>query len=328
MKVQIFYPDHSRGLELDSRVLHAALQGAGHEVVRSAIPREIYGLDAERSAGFIKLDAVGDVAVFIERVFEHPALGSFKCRAFVPNLEWLTEEDVRLAERSIDVFWHKSKFSEIRLRSAFPRAAHRYLGFTSFDFGRRALSYQVACHLRGKSLYRNSQELIDLWTKHPEWPKLRLQAYQPEAGFLCLRDWFSRKNIDVYFGFLPLDQYIHEASFAGIHLCTSETEGFGHYINEARALGAVAVVLDAPPMNELVDASSGWLVPVVNSVPIGGGARFQTTRDLLEVALIKLFAMTAQQLAELGSNARIRYESERQAFLSRMPDVLESSLSR
>lgn len=37
-----------------------------------------------------------------------------------------------------------------------------------------------------------------------------------------------------------------------IHICASEREGFGHYINEARAAGAFIISTDHPPMNEFV----------------------------------------------------------------------------
>jgi hypothetical protein len=37
-----------------------------------------------------------------------------------------------------------------------------------------------------------------------------------------------------------------------IHVCASEREGFGHYINEGRAAGAFIISTDHPPMSELV----------------------------------------------------------------------------
>jgi hypothetical protein len=45
-----------------------------------------------------------------------------------------------------------------------------------------------------------------------------------------------------------------------IHIMPSEREGFGHSINEGRAAGAVLLVPDHPPMNELVRGSAGLLM--------------------------------------------------------------------
>jgi len=45
-----------------------------------------------------------------------------------------------------------------------------------------------------------------------------------------------------------------------LHIMPSEREGFGHTINEGRAVGALLVVPDHPPMNELVRDGSGVLI--------------------------------------------------------------------
>lgn len=45
------------------------------------------------------------------------------------------------------------------------------------------------------------------------------------------------------------------------HACPSEREGFGHYLNEARAAGAAVLSTDHPPMSEMVrHGGSGVLV--------------------------------------------------------------------
>jgi hypothetical protein len=45
-----------------------------------------------------------------------------------------------------------------------------------------------------------------------------------------------------------------------LHIMPSEREGFGHSINEGRAAGALLLVPDHPPMNELVREGSGLLM--------------------------------------------------------------------
>lgn len=53
-----------------------------------------------------------------------------------------------------------------------------------------------------------------------------------------------------------------------VHVCPSSREGFGHYINEARSVGALVVTIAAGPMNELVqDGKSGVVAPVARLPP-------------------------------------------------------------
>ena len=47
---------------------------------------------------------------------------------------------------------------------------------------------------------------------------------------------------------------------AEVHMCPSLLEGWGQYIDEGRRNRAVVVILDAPPINELLDNKSGILV--------------------------------------------------------------------
>ncbi|GLE06529.1 hypothetical protein PINS_up015855 [Pythium insidiosum] len=47
---------------------------------------------------------------------------------------------------------------------------------------------------------------------------------------------------------------------AAYFLCPSVMEGYGHYINQARAAGGLILAPDTPPMNELVTEDSGVLI--------------------------------------------------------------------
>ncbi|KAF6265542.1 hypothetical protein COO60DRAFT_1697805 [Scenedesmus sp. NREL 46B-D3] len=48
----------------------------------------------------------------------------------------------------------------------------------------------------------------------------------------------------------------------GLDICPSEREGFGHYLNEARAAGAFVMTTDHPPMNELVLPDFGKVLSI------------------------------------------------------------------
>jgi hypothetical protein len=61
---------------------------------------------------------------------------------------------------------------------------------------------------------------------------------------------------------LPSAAAPHGPHLQGVHLCLSSKEGFGHYLNSARASGALVVVTDHPPMNEFTDGQTdGVLCP-------------------------------------------------------------------
>lgn len=65
----------------------------------------------------------------------------------------------------------------------------------------------------------------------------------------------SKGRLDV----IAFDKLMADSAF---FLCPSIMEGYGHYINQARASGAVVVTTDANPMNELITSSEmGVLIP-------------------------------------------------------------------
>jgi glycosyltransferase involved in cell wall biosynthesis len=145
-----------------------------------------------------------------------------------------------------------------------------------------------AIHVKGKSGLKQTKVVLDCWAQHPEFPTLVVvgkaskEELSPSAR--------AAQNI-IYYPPLPREDGKLEAgsvelliepdrlralqTAAGIHLCPSVREGFGHYLNEARAVGALVVTVDHPPMNELVSRDSGLLVPTVftMSEKVRGGLR-------------------------------------------------------
>jgi hypothetical protein len=71
----------------------------------------------------------------------------------------------------------------------------------------------------------------------------------------------SATNIDLRVGYLTDGELRALQIESAFHICMSRAEGWGHYLVEALSVGAVTVSVDAAPMNELVTAERGVLVP-------------------------------------------------------------------
>lgn len=68
--------------------------------------------------------------------------------------------------------------------------------------------------------------------------------------------------MNLHFGMMDRLAFSKLTAEAAFLMCPSLAEGYGHYINQARAAGAVIVTTDAPPMNELIVSNAmGVLIP-------------------------------------------------------------------
>jgi hypothetical protein len=155
--------------------------------------------------------------------------------------------------------------------AAVDAASKEYKNFAGQDFNR-------AIHVAGQSGSKRTNRVLETWLAHPEFPPITVVcncalgggAAKPGLAKTCCKtkhlDKFDQaalaaaKNIDVRAEFVPTGELSRLQMQAGIHICPSSTEGFGHYINEARGIGRLVVVPDAPPMNELVSRRDGILI--------------------------------------------------------------------
>lgn len=323
--IDLFYPAWSTGLEHCAQVIQAAIRkvSGGRIEVRPTRGRpSLYREEKRGDPPPDYLRKTGRVAIFLERVFERPFFENYKSRILLPNPEWFLPEDVESAGRMIDAVFHRSRFSYEHLAPHLPDARHHHVGFTSRDPGLRVSDYRTCAHFRGKATTRHSQLLIDLWAKRADLPRLSLQAYGQDIG-LNTRRWIEDGNLRLFLGFFPEHEtYFRELAASGIHLCTSAVEGFGHYINESRAMGALVVTLDAPPMNELIRPDFGVLVPTVDSAPLHMGVRHDTTIDLIEAAIDQVQSLSHVRRAEMGANAREAFEQDQKLMLARLTEAL------
>lgn len=326
--VDLYVPSSSYGLTHDADVLQVALEaragGPPLRVRRVPVPPAVF--QGEQPMTFPeRLGRPGQLAIFIERVFEAAYLDAYRHRALLVNPEWLDPLSAAASERWIDTLLHKSRVSQRLLESAFPRQAHVYTGFTSKDPGLRVQDYRAFSHFRGRSRRRMTREILALWRQHPALPMLWLQARGQDIRH-ATSDWVGEGNVCRFSGWLAPEAYFPALARGGIQLCTSQVEGFGHYINEARAMAALVITLDAPPMNELITPETGILLP---AVPGGGqhrGAWYQATAEALRRAVDQALQLPEADREALGVRARRAFDDDRQAFRRRLARALDTMM--
>ncbi|KAL3661088.1 hypothetical protein V7S43_013697 [Phytophthora oleae] len=205
---------------------------------------------------------------------------------------------------------------------------------------RKSFSKARFTHAAGSSPYKGTEQVLDCWLSHPNFPPLDLYIHESLYGEIFQATYddaildttnvnLIRKRMDsVGFG-----QMLAESSF---FLCPSTQEGYGHYIDQARASGGVIITTDAHPMNELI--SSKDMGVLVKSQRVSGpdmllGGAFQGThglksvdglvakfsaKDLCESVEYVLKETSVTQREAMAKEARRQYHRDTKFFAQRM----------
>ena len=301
--VAIVARDNRYGLTRDAEILSRRLTSIGVPV---KLPSKRRWVLMDR----LRRRTVAEVIIHLERI--HPTWPAAAAHhVLIPNQERFPARHIgRL--KHIDQVLAKTRhatevFSELGVASA-------CLGFTSLD--RRDLSvskdWNRFFHLAGGSTLKGTEDILTLWSTHPEWPELVLvqkRANAPES---------VPPNVTLLSGYLDDGELRHLQNACGVHLCPSRSEGWGHHIVEAMSCGAVVVTTDAPPMNEHVAHDCGVMVRAERSEPRHLGRNFFVNFHALETAVIRLLAETPSSARSLGARARKRFEEIDRSFTSRL----------
>jgi hypothetical protein len=251
--------------------------------------------------------------LFIERVF--PIWYSAAAeRWLVPNQERFPHRHIhRLAH--VGCVLAKTRHAQQIFSSL--GAETVLLGFTSEDCLEPCLEkdWNGFLHMAGGSTVKGTEELVDLWRRHPQWPELVLVQSREHAP----RDLPS--NIRLLPDYLPREKLRELQNRCGIHLCPSRSEGWGHYIVEAMSVGAVVLTTDAPPMNEHITPDCGILVPYCRSEPRHLGTNFFVDPVELERAIEALIKLSPASKRAMGLAARARFLAIDAAFRARAHDL-------
>lgn len=255
-----------------------------------------------------------DLNIMLEHLWPE-AMQLARSNIALPNPEWFDRYDRRFLY-AIDQVWAKTRNTQ----SIF-QALHKSVAFTGFDSEDRydPEVQRAPCffHLAGKSPLKGTARLLALWHRHPEWPRLTVVQSRDSAAPPV-----AAANI------LYRDRYLDDSELRQLqnlhqfHLCTSESEGWGHYIVEAMSVGAVTIATAAPPMNELVTAERGLLVPFASVTQHELASAYQIGDQQLEQAIEAALKLGTGERHHIGVAARHWFVDNKRGFAARIAKAL------
>lgn len=239
----------------------------------------------------------------------------------IPNQEWLnsrTQKSIRMNT----LIWCKTHYAVQKLQHLNNNV--EYLGFCSRDLYDASVQKDLNAyiHVAGKSKLKGTLPILNAWSKHPEWPLLTVISRQKEHVK------FKSKNIDVIDNFIGEDELKQLINRIGIHLCPSESEGFGHNIVEALSVGAIVITTDAPPMNEIVSESVGFLVDWDRTDNRYFSDVFYVNEEKLIEEINAQLNLSIEDKELISKNSRIHFLKMKNDFQSEITHKLKVVLSK
>lgn len=261
-----------------------------------------------------------DLNLMLEHI--HPELlGAARRNAFIPNPEWCLPSDVRRLPRMDHVLAKTGHAIGIFGKHGCRVAP---IGFTSVDrHDPEVAGQRTFFHLAGRSGAKRTRLVLETWARHPEWPTLTVVQHPHMARFSP-----TAANIVHRIDYVDDAELRHLQNENLFHLCPSETEGFGHYLVEALSVGAVTLTTDAEPMNELVTAERGVLIPFSRTEPQQLATRYQVGVDALEAAVEAALALTDEDIASRSRAARAFFLSNDAAFRDRLVQTVTAMAAK
>ncbi|KAF4031802.1 hypothetical protein GN244_ATG16316 [Phytophthora infestans] len=170
---------------------------------------------------------------------------------------------------------------------------------------------------------------LDVFIDDSSYNRLFPQTYQ-----LSLNR--ARSPVHIKHGMLEPQDFNKLIAESAFFMCPSRIEGYGHYLNQARASGGVVVTTETPPMNELILSSEmGVLIPTESErhpkMLLGG--KYEGERGLNDTeGLLATFnssglcnaiqhfvsSTTTKQRAAMGARARQQYHEDTKFFAQSM----------
>jgi len=301
MRIQLISKENGLGLSHDMQVLRSALVGI------SGASMQVTSTDWQA-----KPSAPGtfDVNIFLELL--NPAhYRSAKRNILVPNPEWFVRE-WRQHLSGLTQVWAKTRDCE-RIFQGLHRDV-KYTGWSSFDMHDPTVERRKALlHVAGGSSAKGTAAVLEAMRMLPGL-HLTLVISKPIAS--------PPENVTVL-GRQDAAELKRLMNEHAVHVCPSSYEGFGHYINEARSVGAVIISTAAAPMDELVGGEYGLLAGVASRGWQNLATHSHVDPEALAKCMQSAMACPLPLLVELGAHAREQYLADGKAFENNLIGLLK-----
>lgn len=281
MHVNIYTTLNGVGLQMDADLLKSLLVANGYGVtIVNRLNRET-GLPAS------------ELGIHLE----HAIYNDFhknKRNIFIPNPEWC-DGNSRSKLNQFDAIFCKTHHA-VTVFAPIHKDV-RYCGFTSIDHYNPKIKKSLVCfHLQGNSQMKNTEVLKAVYSKDRSLPVCyAVSAHNiGKHGNLIFTGRQTKENLQTLLnGCL-------------VHICPSQYEGFGHYINEARGCGAVVITTDTPPMNEFIK-DRRFLVSVLPAKVHNMVRLYNANESSLQMVIKKTVSLPFDELIEIGKQNRVEF---------------------
>jgi hypothetical protein len=326
MKFKIYYSKSGFGLVKDATILQDTLLALGHQVQIIECPLANKSINGRAIALFVRMAKIFGalflyrriqrfifskpraVSIHLEKIF-YGKLFFHEKHILIPNQEWFSPHSFSLLDY-IDVIWTKTYFAQ-GIFSEFKKNT-AYIGFCSisevYEPTKKSKDYFFS--RIGKGRFRGAKKLVDVWRHHPEWPVLKLVIDSSCRPDDC------PKNVEYIDAFVHFEDYNRLSGSSLFHIYATEVEGFGHSINEALAQGAVVLVTNAPPMNEIANSDCALLIDAEYIGQKLFSPRFSVKDSALEGAVARAMMLEDGDINQISRKAIDRSQELRNNFIT------------
>lgn len=311
---------NGHGLSRDAAIIEEVLFQLGFQVVRKQRRDRRFWSVFWRSNQY-------DLLIFLETIYLR-WLFSGKKTVLIPNQEWFKAKKLPYLN-FVDQVWCKSMYATtIFKKHASEKILVSFVGFTSLKksetsdssylTGIEPARFERFLHVAGGSQSKGTHRIIDVWKKHKNLPHLTIVQRAGNAPDTI------PDNVTVITDYLSESEMARLRNLCGVHLCPSESEGFGHNLFQGMLAGAVVVTVDFPPMNELIRNSFGFLLSpnAIKPRRLGHSCFYDCSE--LEALIRNISGRSHLNLESMGEQARLRALDLDSEFRRRFSELLSS----